>query len=324
MPHRKTAVSFEVGSGSLRLDSVYPTTGDQVLSTHLQAFGAGLVVLLGSSIAQAQQQSPQQQNQCSKCAEWNAPQKPFRIYGDTYWVGPHGLGSILIGSGHDFVLVDGALPESAPLIEANIVALGFTMQDVKLILNTHSHFDHAGGLSELQQKSGARVLASPWSAAVLTSGAVPKDDPQFGSINGIKPVAQVGTLSDGQTITEGTVKITAHFTPGHTPGGTSFTWQSCQEKRCLNMVYADSISAVSSDDFLFTAHPQVVASFQQSFNFLDNVPCDILLTPHPESSNFWNRVGGVPTDTLVNTTACRGLAANGRKQLKDRLDRENK
>ena len=162
---------------------------------------------------------------------------------------------------------------------------------------------------------------------MLTSGLPARDDPQYSTLPGglarIKSVANVATLADGQTLTVGSVKITAHFTPGHTPGGTSFTWQSCQAARCLNMVYADSISSISSDGYLFSQYPQVVASFEQSFKFLDATPCDILLTPHPEASAFWDRVGGAPTQALINTTACRGLAANGRKQLKERLAGEN-
>ena len=116
---------------------------------------------------------------CSSCAVWNKPQRPFRIYGNTYYVGTHGLSSVLIASEGGHVLIDGALQESAPLIAANIRALGFRIEDVKLIVTSHAHFDHAGGVAELQRLSGARVAASPWSADALKR-AVPRDDPQFG------------------------------------------------------------------------------------------------------------------------------------------------
>jgi len=114
---------------------------------------------------------------CKSCAVWNTPQAPFLIYGNTYYVGPRGLSSILVtsglitsGAGH--VLIDGALPESASQIAANIRSLGFRIEDVKLIVNSHVHFDHAGGIAELQRLSGARVAASPWSAAVMKTGGV--------------------------------------------------------------------------------------------------------------------------------------------------------
>src|SRR6202453_5410206 len=125
---------------------------------------------------------------CTHWAEWNVPQAPFRIYGNTYYVGPHGLSSILVVSDAGLVLIDGALPESAPQIVANIRTLGFRIEDVKLILNSHVHFDHAGGIAELQRLSGARVAASKWSAAVMAQDAIGHEDPQFGSL---PPIARI-------------------------------------------------------------------------------------------------------------------------------------
>src|SRR5215831_11512512 len=110
---------------------------------------------------------------CKNCAVWNAPQQPFKICGNTYYVGTHGLGSVLITSEAGHVLIDGALPESAPQIVANIHSLGFRVEDIKLIVNSHVHFDHAGGIAELQKLSGARVAASKWTADVIRRGAVP-------------------------------------------------------------------------------------------------------------------------------------------------------
>jgi metallo-beta-lactamase class B len=171
---------------------------------------------------------------CANCVAWNKPHPAFQIYGNTYYVGTDGLSSVLITSAAGHVLIDGALPESASRIVANIRSLGFRIEDVKLIVNSHVHFDHAGGIAELQKLSGARVAASQWTADVMKKGAVPRDDPQFGTIVPIARVARVETFKDGDTLTAGALKVTAHFTPGHTPGGTSFAWQSCENGRCLN------------------------------------------------------------------------------------------
>ena len=97
---------------------------------------------------------------CKECAARNATQAPFRIYGNTYYVGVRGLSSILITSDQGHILIDGDLPESVPKISASIRSLGFRLEDVKLILNSHVHFDHAGGIAELQKLSGAEVAAS--------------------------------------------------------------------------------------------------------------------------------------------------------------------
>ncbi|MDE2280734.1 MAG: MBL fold metallo-hydrolase, partial [Xanthomonadaceae bacterium] len=103
-------------------------------------------------------------------SQWNAPQTPFRIYGNTWYVGPHGLTSLLVDTGHGLALFDGDLPESAPLIEAHIRALGFRLRDVKWILNSHPHADHAGGIAALQAASGAQVLSSAAGARELALG----------------------------------------------------------------------------------------------------------------------------------------------------------
>jgi metallo-beta-lactamase class B len=120
--------------------------------------------------------------QFGAAAEWNRPQDPVRIYGQTYYVGVPGLSSVLIHTDAGSILLDGDLPQSAPLIEANIRKLGFRVEDIKLILNSHAHFDHAGGIAALQRDSGAEALASPSGAKALREGHVADDDPQSGDI----------------------------------------------------------------------------------------------------------------------------------------------
>jgi metallo-beta-lactamase class B len=263
---------------------------------------------------------------CRDCLVWNARQEPFKIYGNTYYVGPHGLGSVLITSPTGNILIDGALPESVPQIVANIRSLGFRAEDIKLIVSSHVHFDHAGGIAELQMLSGARVAASQWTADVMRKGRVPHDDPQFGIIIPIARVARTSSVKDGEMLQAGSITITAHLTPGHTPGGTSWTWRSCENGRCLNLVYADSLMPVSADGFLFTKnYPHAVADFERSFAFLDNTPCDILLTPHPDFSNLWQRLDkrNSNPDAMIDSGACRALAASSRERLKTRLSAEH-
>jgi metallo-beta-lactamase class B len=281
-----------------------------------------LFLALAPIILLAQDRPPS----CKDCPVWNTPQQPFKIYGNTYYVGTHGLGSVLITSQAGHVLIDGALPESVPQILANIRSLGFRPEDIKLIVNSHAHFDHAGGIAELQKFSGARVAASNWTAEVMKRGAVPSDDPQFGVIVPIARVAHVEVLKDGQTLTAGAVTVTAHLTPGHTPGGTSWVWQSCENGRCLNLVYADSLTPVSADGFLFSGkvYPHALQDFERSFSFLDSTPCDILITPHPDFSNLWQRLEqrNSNPDALIDRTACRVLANSSRERLRKRLAME--
>jgi metallo-beta-lactamase class B len=286
-------------------------------------------LLLAGSVGLATGQA--KSSSCSECAEWDRPQKPFSIFGNTYYVGPHGLSSILITSPAGHILIDGALPESAQQIAGNIQSLGFRVQDVKIILNSHVHFDHAGGIAALQRMSGARVIASEWSADVMRKGGVSRGDPQYGILQPIPPISTVSILHDAETFTVGGASVTAHLTPGHTPGGTSWTWKSCEGDVCHDMVYADSLTPVSASAFRFTdsrEYPHVLADFEKSFAFLDTTPCDIVITTHPETGALWDRVAGrergMKPDPLVDTGACRELAQHAREQLRQRLADERK
>jgi metallo-beta-lactamase class B len=214
-------------------------------------------------------------------------------------------------------------------VVANIRSLGFRIEDVKLIVNSHVHFDHGGGIAELQRLSGARVAASPWSAEVLTKSGIGKGDPQFGVISPVALVSRADTLRDGETLSVGDIRLTAHFTPGHTPGGTSWTWKSCEKGRCLNLVYSDSLTAVSADGFRYSdsrEYPTAVQDFEKSFAFLRSTPCDILLTTHPEASRLWQRLDGrrrrVRPDPMIAPNACKELAWRAAEQLRRRLESE--
>jgi metallo-beta-lactamase class B len=279
----------------------------------------------GAATDDAQDATPM----CKVCAEWNAPQKPFRIYGNTYYVGVAGLSSVLITSDDGHVLIDGALEQSAERIVANVDALGFSIEDVRLILNSHVHYDHAGGLAELQRRSGATVAASPSTAAVLKRGESGPDDPQYDIRVAVPVVENVRVVRDGETLRVGDLTLTAHFTPGHTPGSTTWTWSSCEGDRCLSLVYADSLTAVSAPDFRYSrsdAWPDAVADFERSFATIAALPCDVLITPHPEASGLFERLARQErepkADAFVDRGACRTYAERARARFQARLEEE--
>ena len=268
---------------------------------------------------------------CASCTEWNKAQPPFRIFGNTYYVGTHGLSSVLITSAAGHVLIDGDLPESAGMIAENIRQLGFRITDVKLIVNSHVHFDHAGGIAELQRRSGAKVVVSEWSGRVLKNGGVGKGDPQHGTLRPVAAVKNVTIFRDGESLHVGDISVTPHLTPGHTPGGTSWTWKSCQGKVCHDMVYADSLNPISGPGFRFSSnrdYPHAIEDFEKSFAFLETVPCDYLITAHPELSDLWVhldlREKGAKPDPLLESGACRRLAEGFREKLRQRLADESK
>src|SRR4051794_21407403 len=172
---------------------------------------------------------------CDSCAAWNQPRQPFRVFGNTYYVGVAELASVLVTSPAGHVLLDGDLPQSAEQIDASIRALGFRTEDVKLILASHAHFDHVGGIAALQRVSHAKVAASASAAAALRQGLPTADDPQIAlgeAFMSFPRVAEVEAVEDGQTLRVGDLAISAHLTPGHTPGGVTWTWRACEGQKC--------------------------------------------------------------------------------------------
>jgi len=268
---------------------------------------------------------------CDSCEDWSQPQAPFNIYGNTWYVGTSGLSSILITSPAGHVLLDGGLPQSAAQVQANIEALGFRIGDVKLILNSHEHFDHAGGISALQRASGATVAASPAGARVLAQGTVGADDPQFITSTPfhVPKVSKVSEVADGQTLQIGAIAVTAHATPGHTPGSTTWTWTSCEAGKCLHVVYADSLNAISLGDFRFSGgngRPDISRQFASSIAKVAALPCDIVLSVHPGATDVMDKQAAktASNNPFVDAQGCRSYAAEAAEKLRARLEQESR
>jgi metallo-beta-lactamase class B len=289
----------------------------------------GMLLLCLSAAGSAWGQNVSTEIPCGSCAEWNKPQAPFNVYGNTWYVGTAGLSALLVTSPQGHILLDGALPQSAPQIRKSIEALGFRIEDVKLILNSHAHWDHAGGIPALQKASGAQVAASPSSARALQTGTNVEDDPQFDKQDPvvIAQVANVKVIQDGETVRVGPLKLTAHLTPGHTPGATAWTWRSCEKGQCRDIVYADSLTPVSGDDFHFTgdaAHPDISASFRASIAKLGALPCDVVISTHPGFTGTFEKLAAKTRDRnpFVAPGGCKALAESSLQALDKRLAKE--
>lgn len=259
--------------------------------------------------------------QCSSCPEWNAARAPFKIHGNTYYVGVGGLSAVLITSPQGHILIDAGLPQSAAVIAANIKTLGFDLKDVKWLLSSHPHFDHVGGLAALQRLSGARVAASPQAREALLLGKALASDPQagYGDFTAFPPLKNVTTIEDGASLVAGKTVVTAVFTPGHTPGGTSWAWPSCEAKTCVNIVFGDSLNPVSHDNYRFSAHPAYVQAFKRSIATMRGLKCDILISAHPGFSSVFEHA---KTGKFINAKACQEYADDAAARLDKRLAEE--
>ena len=268
---------------------------------------------------------PDDAAQCAQCNDWNLPLDPFRIYGNTWYVGTDGLSSILIETDAGLILIDGGLPQSAALIEASIRKLGFDAREISAILLSHAHFDHAGGIAALQRLSGASVYASGNAGKALSTGTLQDNDPQFMNTSmpsSFPPVSKVEAVGNGEIVTIGAVEIRAVHTPGHTPGGVTWTWQSCVLSTCYDIVYADSLSAVSAAGFHFSGG-QAEKNLKESAAIISALDCDIFLSPHPfffgMHEKLERRDDGNP---FVNDVACMMYTENSLGWLQQRLRAE--
>jgi metallo-beta-lactamase class B len=288
---------------------------------------AASLVLAATSLTTAEPQSQpgtreaqvRWTQECKDWDEWDKPAPPFNIYGGTYYVGTCGISAILITTGQGNIVIDGGPAGVGGLIARNIEALGFNLGDVHLLLNTHEHHDHVGGLADLQRLTGSVLFASKEAATVLASGAAGKDDPQFAEHGTFPPVKVGGIVRDGELIEIGDLKLKAIATPGHTPGALSWQWRSCKERVCKTIVYADSLTPVSSDGYRFTDHPSVVANFRSSLAKIAGLDCDILLSPHPSASGMRDKLA---RGDLTTGPTCKDYAANLSGQLDERLAKE--
>lgn len=219
--------------------------------------------------------------------EWAEPVEPFAIADGVFYVGSRGLSSILVTTPDGHFLIDGGLPENAALIAENVKTLGFEIRDVKYLLNSHAHFDHSGGLAALKKMSGAKMIASEGDRWALETGLVPgsEDDANFAA----PPVRVDRSIGDGETLSLGGATLTAHLTPGHTKGCT--TWTMTVDDRSLLYFCSASVAAnrlVASR----SGPPQydgIVDDYRATFAKTKDWRPDIFLANHPEFFNMEER-----------------------------------
>ena len=259
---------------------------------------------------------------CTGRDGWSDPAPPAHIHGHTWYVGTCGITVVLIETKAGLVLIDGGPANAAPLVLASIRALGFDPRQVKWILSTHEHFDHSGAIAALQAATGARLAVGPFAAQALRTGKPSADDPQLADLTTpVAPARMDRVLRNGGALVLGGTHFTAHATPAHSPGSTSWTWRSCEEGKCLTVADADSVTPRAADSYRFSLHPERVTAARRGLAAIAAMPCDVILTPHPAASNLFARLTG--SAPLVDPAACRAYAQAGRAQLVQRLASEH-
>jgi metallo-beta-lactamase class B len=229
------------------------------------------ISMVAPAAAVAQTPPPSQASDLLKTM--NQPVAPFHIIGNIYYVGASDIASYLIVTPACDILLDGGFVETAPQIRANIQSLGFKLADVKFILNSHAHLDHAGGIPEMKHATGAKFVAMDGDVPALTAGtSFPAATPDR-------------VIHDGDTVALGGVTMTAHLTPGHTRGCTTWTMVARDGVKRYNVVFVGSATVLPQYKLIDrpgapTTYPGIEADYEKTFRVLRSLPCDVFLASH--------------------------------------------
>ncbi|HXO43595.1 MAG TPA: subclass B3 metallo-beta-lactamase [Thermoanaerobaculia bacterium] len=256
----------------------------------------------------------------------NQPVAPFRILGNLHSVGASDITSFLLATNRGLILLDGGFVETAPQIRDNIARLGFKPSDVKIVLNSHAHYDHAGGLAQLKAWTGARLFASPGDTPLLEAGG--RGDPLFGDTLPFPPVKVDHLLRDGEAVTLGDTTLVAHLTPGHTRGCTTWTTRVAEGGRLYDVVFVCSTSVLPGYRLVgHPTYPGIADDYARTFATLAALPCDVFLGSH---ASFYGGSGkarrlleGAEPNPFVDPQGYRAYLARAEAAFREQLAREH-
>lgn len=214
-------------------------------------------------------------------AEWTRPFPPFRIVGNVYYVGSEDLAAYLLTTPAGHILINGNLPSSPAQIRHSIERLGFKMRDVRVLLISHAHVDHAGGAPALRKMTGASYQVMDGDVSTVESGG--KTDFEFATDRSMwfPPTHVDRVLHDGDRVELGGTVLVAHKTAGHTPGTTTWTTTVTDAGRDLHVVIVGSPNVLDSYKLVGnTAYPKIRDDFRRQFEVLESLPCDVFLGAH--------------------------------------------
>jgi metallo-beta-lactamase class B len=256
----------------------------------------------------------------------NQPVEPFRIIGNIYYVGASDITSYLITSPHGNILLDGGFVETAPIIRDNIRRLGFRLEDVKFLLNSHAHLDHAGGLAQLKQWTGAQFVASREDGALAARGG--RGDFAWGDTLTFPPLTPDRIVADGDTVSIGDTTMTAHLTPGHTKGCTTWTTEVEENGHSYHVVFLCSISAPGYKLVDNANYPNIVEDYRKTFAELKLLPCDIFLGSHGSFFNLTEKAAalkaGPRQNPFINVGEFQAFVESSEKDFEAELKEQQK
>jgi metallo-beta-lactamase class B len=264
---------------------------------------------------------------------WKTPQAPRHIIGNINYVGPGGVSSWLITTPEGNILIDTTFDDCVPRICDNIEKLGHHVGDIKIILSTHAHSDHTGGHAAMKKRTGAQIISSAADAHLLETGGVDDFSPFPKDLMTYPPVKADRIVQDGETVSLGGVSLTAHLTPGHTKGATTWTMPLTADGKIYQVLFFSSVSIAEPTPLLSNPdYPGIADDFAATFKKLKTLPCDIFLAPHADQFGLAGKLtrldaGATPNPfidpdgwkkflTNAENTFLKQLAAEKNAQLK--------
>ncbi|MBR0873443.1 BJP family subclass B3 metallo-beta-lactamase [Bradyrhizobium tropiciagri] len=252
--------------------------------------------------------------------KWTTPFEPFDLIGNIYYVGTDGIAVYIIKTSDGLILMDTAMPQSTGMIKDSIAKLGLKEADIKIILNTHAHLDHTGGFAEIKRETGAQLIAGERDKALLEGGYYPGDEK---NADLFFPPAKVDrTVKEGDKVTLGDVTLTAHATPGHSPGCTSWEMTVKDGNENRSVLFFCSGTVALNKLVGHPTHPGIVDDYRATFAKVKAMKVDVLLGPHPEVYNMQDKRAqmkdGAPNPFVKpgeNATYVAGLEQDFDKQL---------
>ncbi len=210
----------------------------------------------------------------------NLPADPYRIAGNLYFVGASDISSYLITTPAGHVVIDAGYEATVPIIEKNIRTLGFKVEEVRILLNTQAHYDHAAGFAQLKKDTGAQLMVSGPDADVIERGGV--RDFSFGDKYPFPPAKVDRRLKDGDTVTLGKLTLHAHVTPGHTRGCTTWAFDVTEHDRALHVVEMCGLTVLDTTKLVGNPlYPEIVSDYEKTIAAMRRIPVDIFLGAHP-------------------------------------------
>ncbi|HEY0141657.1 MAG TPA: subclass B3 metallo-beta-lactamase [Thermoanaerobaculia bacterium] len=209
---------------------------------------------------------------------WTRAVEPVRIAGNLYYVGSEELGAYALVGKEGTILLDAPMEENAEALLASLRKIGVKPKQVRILLNSHAHFDHAGGFAKIKKATKARLYLSPGDAELMARGG--RDDFAFGDRFPFPPVKADALLTDNQTIRLGDVSMTALFTPGHTRGCTSWRTTVVENQKPLDVVIVCSLTAPGYQLVKNEKYPEIMEDYRRSIERLRKLDPDIFLSNH--------------------------------------------